>query len=165
MAQQQPDLTGRRAGLWDIEEWVRRGEAGAAFAALTSNAAGLASFELFTVSADFWLIDVLLSASSAVTWTLWTHGYPPQGVSGGSNNGLSGPGAPVNAPTLYLYGNVAPAPGGNQAMSGSVPGGFFGSILGRAKLFAPKSNAWNLTVGGPALSANVVTFVYLTATA
>jgi len=161
MGQQQPDLTGRRAGLWDIEEWVRRGEAGAAWSTVTSAGIDTSNFELYSPGNSFYLLDVLLSATAQATWILHTHGFPPTGIIFGKNNSLSGTGAPANAPGNYQFGSGAPAPGADQAMSGVVPAGYFGSILGRAKLFAAPSNSWSLYVEESAASTIVVTFVYL----
>ena len=143
MAQQQPDLTGRRAGLWDLEEWARRGNASMGGVALAPTAALSAVWQL-TVGgiASCYLEELFFSSDTAIGWTLWLAlgglglANLPLVTLGPFGGGLAGVGAQAGL-------IAAPAPARIYAQ-GFVTAGFCGSILGRAKIFLNDTNAITL---------------------
>jgi len=152
MAQQQPDLTGRRAGLWNLEEWLRRGQL-FTFAAAFTTTALLGAIWFFSTypNSTAYVEDVIFSTDTAIGWTLWFSfgGFAVPGIAGVNLfNGYSAPsGFGMGA------GLLAPPATSKLIASGFAPAGFSGSILGRIRTLQTGITA--LTLQTTAVAANV----------
>jgi len=152
MAQQQPDLTGRRAGLWDLEEWLRRGQL-FAFSAPFTTTALLGALWYFTTypNSTGYVEDVIFATDTAIAWTLWFSGggFAVTGIRGVNLfDGFTPP-----AGLAMGAGLLAPPATSLIIASGFAPAGFYGSILGRIRTLQTGSTA--VTLQTAAVAANV----------
>ena len=159
MAQQQPDLTGRRAALWDLEEWVRRGEAGIGAANLAPTAIAAACWQLSVTGFNAcYLEELIFSTDTAIAVTLWS---PLVGLAlaavptlslipfGAAPNGVS-----------FNAGLLAPPATSKVYLTGYLPAGWCGSLLGRMKLLLNDTDL--LVLQTAAVAANcAATFAFI----
>jgi len=134
MAQQQPDLTGRRAGLWKLEEWARRGQAATGSGRLAPTAGNTANFGIYaSLGNTAWVTDVLFSTDTAIGWRLfpWLGNFL---LPAGALVTLGPQGTFITGVTFGAVtgGPLAPTP---VYASGFAPAGFCGSLIGRMKIF------------------------------